>query len=54
MSQLLEEAADALERRIFFDQFAAGYELLRADSDAWGEIESERAAESGTLHDSSS
>jgi predicted transcriptional regulator len=54
MSQLLDEAADALERRVFFGQLAAGYEALRADSDAWGEIEAERAAESGTLRDSSS
>lgn len=54
MSQLLDEAADALERRIFFDQLAAGYETLRADSNAWREIEAERAAESGALRDSSS
>lgn len=54
MSQLLDEAADALERRVFFDRFAAGYEVLRADSDAWGEIEAERAAESGSLRDASS
>ena len=54
MSQLLDEAADALERRVFFDQLAAGYETLRADGDAWGEIEAERALESGALRDSSS
>jgi len=53
MSQLVDEAADALERRVFFDQLAAGYEALRADSDAWGEVESERAVESGALRDSS-
>jgi predicted transcriptional regulator len=54
MSQLVDEAADALERRVFFDQLAAGYEVLRADSDAWGEIEAERAVESGALRDRSS
>jgi len=54
MSQLVDEAADALERRVFFDQLAAGYEMLRADSDAWGEIEAERTAESGALRDRSS
>ncbi|HTW42868.1 MAG TPA: hypothetical protein VMD79_11185 [Solirubrobacteraceae bacterium] len=53
MSQLVDEAADALERRVFFEQLSAGYEILRADRDAWGEIEAERAAESGTLRDSS-
>jgi predicted transcriptional regulator len=54
MSQLLDEAADALERRVFFDQLSAGYEALRADSTAWGEIEAERAVESGALRDNSS
>ena len=34
MSQLLDEAADALERRVFFDQLSAGYESLRADPHA--------------------
>jgi predicted transcriptional regulator len=53
MSQLLDEAADALERRVFFDRLSAGYETLRADRDAWGEIEAERALEGGALRDSS-
>jgi predicted transcriptional regulator len=54
MSQLVDEAADALERRVFFDRLSAGYEILRADTNAWGEIEAERATESGALRDSSS
>jgi hypothetical protein len=54
MSQLVDEAADALERRVFFDQLAAGYETLRADRSAWGDLEAERAVESGALRDSSS
>ena len=54
MSQLVDEAADALERRVFFDQLSAGYEALRADPTAWGEIETERTLESGTLADGSS
>lgn len=53
MSQLLDDAADALERRMFFDSLAAGYERLRADKQAWSEIQAERAAESGALRDSS-
>jgi predicted DNA-binding protein len=53
MSQLVDEAADALERRVFFEQLSAGYEALRSDGDTWGEIEAERAAESGALRDSS-
>jgi predicted transcriptional regulator len=53
MSQLVDEAADALERRVFFDRLAAGYEALRADRRAWAEIEAERALESGPLRDGS-
>jgi predicted transcriptional regulator len=53
MSQLLDDAADALERRVFFDQLSSRYEALRADENAWSEIEAERAVESGALHDSS-
>ncbi len=53
MSQLVDEAADALERRVFFDRLSAGYEALRADRRAWAEIEAERALESGPLRDSS-
>jgi|HubBroStandDraft_2_1064218.scaffolds.fasta_scaffold00784_5 predicted transcriptional regulator len=54
MSQLVDEAADALERRVFFDQFSARYETLRANPEALHEIEAERDAESGTLRDHSS
>lgn len=54
MSQLVDEAAEALERRMFFDQISARYEVLRADRDAWKEIEAERTAESGALRDRSS
>jgi predicted transcriptional regulator len=53
MTQLLDEAADALERRVFFNQFAARYEALRADPRAWGEIEAERAVETSSLADRS-
>lgn len=54
MTQLLAEAADALERRMFFDQLSARYEELRADPAAWGDIEAERAVESGSVRDRSS
>ena len=53
MTQLLDEAADALERRLFFDQLSSRYEALRADPQAWGEIEAERAVEAKALADSS-
>ncbi len=54
MTQLLDEAADALERRVFFDQFCARYEELRSDPAVWGEIVAERAVEGGAVRDSSS
>jgi len=53
MTQLLDEAADALERRLFFDQFSRRYAELREDPVAWAEIEAERSVESTALHDRS-
>ena len=53
MIELLDEAADALERRVFFDQLDAGYAELRRDPAAWAEIEAERAVESRSLDDRS-
>lgn len=54
MTQLVDEAVDALERRIFFDRLSTRYEELRADREAWDEIVAERRAESGALADRSS
>lgn len=53
MTELLDEAADALERRIFFEHLAGRYAELRGDDEAWREIEAERAIESGALSDQS-
>lgn len=53
MTQLLDEAADALERRLFFDQLTERYRELHDDPKAWAAIESEREAESGPLGDQS-
>jgi predicted transcriptional regulator len=53
MIELLDEAADALERRVFFDQFDAGYADLLRDPAAWAEIDAERAKESRALDDRS-
>jgi hypothetical protein len=53
MTQLVDEAADALERRVFFDHFSTRYEELRSDPAAWRAIEEERAIESGAVRDSS-
>ncbi len=54
MTQLLDDAAEALERALFFDQLSARYGALRTDVATWSEIETERAAESGALRDRSS
>lgn len=48
MKRLVDEAADALERQVFFDQLSARYEVLRADPKAWREIEAERTLEGGS------
>ena len=53
MTELLEEAADALERRLFFDDLGTRYEELRRDHEAWRDIEAERAGESPSLGDRS-
>ena len=53
MTQLLDEAVDALERRVFFDQLSKGYDALRADAEAWSEVGAERRIESGALRDRS-
>jgi len=49
MTELLDQAADALERRVFFDQLSARYDELRSDPEAWAGIEAERRLESGAL-----
>jgi len=51
MTELLDEAAEALERRVFFDRFAARYAELHHDANVWKEIEDERAEESSSLSD---
>ena len=53
MSQLLDDAADALERRVFFDQLSAGFATLRDDDDAWTAVSEERDVECGVLPDTS-
>jgi hypothetical protein len=53
MTEVLDDAADALERRVFFDQFAVGFAELRQDPVVWNDIERERSGESGALSDGS-
>jgi predicted transcriptional regulator len=51
MTELLDEAADALERRLFFERLDDRYAQLRDDPSAWAEIEAERAQEARAAAD---
>ncbi len=51
MTQLLDDAADALDRQVFFDRLSSRWDELRVDVEAWAELEAERDAESQALHD---
>lgn len=53
MTELLDDAVDALERKLFFDELNARYAELRNDPEAWAGIRAEREAEEGTLGDAS-
>ena len=53
MTELLDDAADALERRVFFDRLASRFAELRDDEGAWAEIEAEREREERSLPDRS-
>jgi len=53
MTELLDDAADALERRVFFDQCSVRLAELREDPAIWNDIEVERTGESGSLSDGS-
>jgi len=52
MTEVVEAALDALERRRFFQALNDRYAELRDDEEAWGQIEAERRVESGALADS--
>ena len=51
MTDLLDEAVDRLERKLFFDALNRRYEELRQDPVAWAEIEGERREWDSTLRD---
>ena len=38
MTEVVEDAVDALERRVFFDELNAGFAALRADDDEWSAV----------------
>ena len=53
MTRVLDEAVDALERRLFFDELNRRYGELLLDAEARAGIEAERRAEEGALGDAS-
>ena len=53
MTRVLDDAVDALERRLFFDRLNRRYQELRDDPEVWAEIEAERRVEEETAGDAS-
>lgn len=51
MTAVVNDALDALERRVFFEALNQRYAELRQDDGAWSEVERERAAEEGAVGD---
>ena len=52
MTEVVEDALEALERRIFFESFNERYGELRTDPSVWADVEAEREQEEGVLRDS--
>lgn len=52
MAAVVDDALDALERRVFFEALNKRYGELRHEG-AWSEIEGERATEEGAVRDQS-
>jgi hypothetical protein len=50
-TEILDKALDAYRRKLFFDELNAGYAALRADPEAWAEVEEERRSMEGSLVD---
>jgi SAM-dependent methyltransferase len=51
MTDVVDEAIDALERRRFFASFNEGWSRLRGEDRAWSDIEAERASQASALGD---
>ena len=50
-ADVLDSALDAYRRQVFIEQVNAGYAALRADPEAWAEVERERRSMAGSLMD---
>jgi hypothetical protein len=53
MTDVVDEALEALERRAFFESFNARYHQLRHDEAVWRAVERERTTEANAVEDSS-
>jgi len=53
MTRVLDQAVDALERRLFFEQLNRRFGELRRDPPAWAEVEAERRLEGMAGEDAS-
>ncbi len=51
MMDVLDKALGEYRRKVFFEQMNAGYAALRADPQAWAEVEAERRLWDATLMD---
>jgi len=53
LTDVVDEAVEAFERRVFFDAFNSRFQELRSDEESWREIMEERQEEDGALGDGS-
>ncbi len=53
MIRVVDDAVDALERRVFFDRLNDRYRQLHDDPSLSAEIDAERTAEKGSIGDAS-
>jgi hypothetical protein len=51
VQDIIDQAVEDYRRKLFLDAVNAGYAGLRADSQAWAEVEAERQSMAGSLMD---
>jgi hypothetical protein len=51
VQEILDLAVEDYRRKLFLDAVNAGYAALRADPQAWAEVEAERQSMAGSLMD---
>lgn len=53
MTEVVDEAVEALERSRFFDELNSGFARLAADEADWAAVQAERSSEQESLADTS-